>query len=296
MPVSEYFAQQTRAAERERSLFEEIPKILGYPFVDPMAFVLLALFTGFFSWFSFVSIFAVLLSQGVLLSYAFHAVSQVSRGNMKNFMPDFSDISDLVTPLRLGAAVLIISLGPVLVALFLLIGSLNPMDLLNQTMDQSEFGTFEEMPEGFDPSIFQEGWTPEEGDESATYESEPISIEPSRLAVSGLALLLVLVTLLWKLVYTPVALIVAGVSRGFIQTLNPLLGVDTISRMGSIYWQALIIYFVISIGQFISGIIMGFIPILGTIAQAFVDAYAWLTIGCLLGLAVFKRAPQLGLD
>ena len=33
-----------------------------------------------------------------------------------------------------------------------------------------------------------------------------------------------------------------------------------------------------------------------TVAWAFVDVYAYLAIGCALGLAVFKKAPELGLD
>ena len=34
---------------------------------------------------------------------------------------------------------------------------------------------------------------------------------------------------------------------------------------------------------------------LGTFLGAFVDAYAFLAIGCTLGLAAFKRAPELEL-
>ena len=72
-----------------------------------------------------------------------------------------------------------------------------------------------------------------------------------------MALLLILGALLWQFVYTPVALIVAAVSRSFFKTLNPVLGVDTIIRMGSVYWQALLIYAGISIAAFISGVVVG---------------------------------------
>ena len=37
-------------------------------------------------------------------------------------------------------------------------------------------------------------------------------------------------------------------------------------------------------------------PALGAVLKAFVDSYAFLAIGCTLGLAVFKKAPELGLD
>ena len=41
---------------------------------------------------------------------------------------------------------------------------------------------------------------------------------------------------------------------------------------------------------------LSLIPFAGAVLQAFVDSYAWLAIGCALGLAVLKKAPELGLD
>jgi hypothetical protein len=56
------------------------------------------------------------------------------------------------------------------------------------------------------------------------------------------------------------------------------------------------IYTVIATVEWIVGAILGFIPLLGGLVRAFVDAYAYLMIGCTLGLAVFKKAPELGFD
>jgi hypothetical protein len=42
--------------------------------------------------------------------------------------------------------------------------------------------------------------------------------------------------------------------------------------------------------------VLGLIPLAGKFLGAFVDSYAYLVIGCLLGLAVFKKAAELGLD
>jgi hypothetical protein len=120
--------------------------------------------------------------------------------------------------------------------------------------------------------------------------------DSTRLGVAGTALLMIVVALIWQFVYTPVALIVAAVSRSFLKTLNPILGVDTIIRMGSVYWQALLIYAVISGIGFVAGAMFGLIPFLGGVVQAFISAYVWLAVGCTLGLAVFKKAPELGLD
>jgi hypothetical protein len=282
-PVSEFHAQEDRSAQRGRSLLEEIPTIVGYPFRDPVAFVLLALFTGFFAWFSWISIFAGLLSYGVLVWYGFTALSHVSRGNMKSVMPDFSDISDLIEPLRLALATIIVSAAPLFVGLILLIGSLNPMDLLSSVPMDAQLDPSMVTEDVMDPTFYEEDGSLGGGEESDAYETEPFTTDPfpmqgsggidsARLGVAGMALLLILGALLWNFVYTPVALTVAGVSRSFFKTL------------------------VITVVQFVSGAVLGFIPILGTIAQAFVNAYAWLAIGCTLGLAVFKKAPELGLD
>jgi len=112
---------------------------------------------------------------------------------------------------------------------------------------------------------------------------------------AGVKLLLVL-ALLWKLVYSPVALTVAGISRSMLQTLNPLVGAGAIARMGPLYWQAMGIYAVLAVAQWVVDWPLGYIPILGSILQGFVDSYANLCIGCVLGLAVFKKARELGLE
>lgn len=112
---------------------------------------------------------------------------------------------------------------------------------------------------------------------------------------AGVASLLVL-SYLWRLLYSPVALIVAGVSRSVVQTLNPVVGFETVLRMGPIYAQAMTVYGAIALSQAILDFPLFFLPIAGGILSGFVDTYASLCIGCVLGLAVSKRAPELGLD
>jgi hypothetical protein len=38
------------------------------------------------------------------------------------------------------------------------------------------------------------------------------------------------------------------------------------------------------------------VPLLGIFLAAFVQSYCFLSFGCLLGFAVFKRAEELGVD
>jgi hypothetical protein len=122
--------------------------------------------------------------------------------------------------------------------------------------------------------------------------SPPEGAEPTSAAVASLLAL----GYVWKLVYSPVALIVAGVSRSVLQTLNPLIGVGTILRLGPVYAQAMAIYAAITLGQAILSFPLFFLPVAGGVLSGFVDSYANLCIGCALGLAVFKRAPELDLE
>jgi hypothetical protein len=251
---SQYEESLSRGEQQARSLMQELGTIVAYPLRDPMGLVMLAAFTWFFGLLSRMALFGavigIALSQGVLLSYCFFAVSRVASGNLHDFMPDLSDPTDLIRPLRLGLAVLIITSGPML-ALTLLV-----------------------------PAV-------------ALYRAEgPAS---ARAAVGG-ALVLFGLALLWKIVYTPVALTVAALSRGFFKTLNPVVGLDTIRRMGGIYWQALLIYSLLAGAQWLLGAALALIPVAGGIVRSFVDAYAYLAIGCTLGLAVFKKARELGWD
>jgi hypothetical protein len=100
----------------------------------------------------------------------------------------------------------------------------------------------------------------------------------------------------WMIAYTPVALMVAARSKSLLKTVNPLIGVDTIKKMGSTYWQAVGVYAVLAVVQWMAAFALGLVPVAGGLARAFVDAYAALAIGCTLGLAVYKKAVALAWD
>jgi hypothetical protein len=101
---------------------------------------------------------------------------------------------------------------------------------------------------------------------------------------------------IWMIAYAPVALMVAALFRSVLSTVNPLIGLDTIKKMGSTYWQAVGIYAVLAVVQWVAAVVLGFVPVAGGLARAFVDAYAALAIGCTLGLAVYKKAVALAWD
>jgi len=298
-PAAKFEEARERDRQRGRSMGEELGTILAYPFVDKFAYVLLALFTWFFT---VVGKFggggyAVVFSQGVLMAYSFSALSKVAGGNLKQYMPDFSDISDLVTPLRLGLAALIISAGPLVVVAMVAVvpAFLTPLVAVEAVNAQA--------PEPSPPP--ESGG--EEGEETALAEEEAVPIpegegapgappaeEPDRAPLWVLPA--VVLALAWKVVYTPVALIVAGVARSFWQTLNPILGAATIFRMGGTYWHAAAIYTAIVAVQWAISYPLRSVPVAGSLVIGFIDAYVYLAIGCTLGLAVFKKAKELDLE
>jgi hypothetical protein len=279
VPTSQYGQKQETASQRDRSMIDDLGIIARYPFRDPLGFALLALFTWFFSY------VANLLGQGVLMLYTFHALTRVSNGDLKSFTPDVSDPVELFQPLRLALAAFVISTGPLIAVTLLVPGATPPIfgGGAPRTVHaaQPPSGEVEPDPDALDG----EG----DDDEAAAWARE----EP---ALGAGAVLLLTVAFLWKLAYTPVALTVAALSRSLLSTLNPVIGVGTIGRMGAVYWHAMAIYTVFAVAQWAIGFGLDTIPIAGALVRSFTDAYASLAIACTLGLAVFKKAAALGWD
>ncbi len=315
VPAAEQEAREQRAAQRGRSMLDELPVILGYPLSDPVAYVLLSIVVCVFGLVSHVAAFgggyAVLFTQGLLMAYSFTALNRVSSGRMQGFIPEIGDITDLARPLRLGFAALLISSGPLLVLLFVypdVMADLVPQMKTSgsaplpvaHAQEQETVPEDTQAPEGWD----EQDQTPEQAEEErramaaekAREEAEERVYEMARKRRRTLAIALFVVAGLWQLVYSPIALIVAGISQGFLQTLNPVVGVGAILKMERTYWHAAAIYTVLALARWVLGLVLSLIPFAGVVLQAFVDSYVWLAIGCALGLAVFKKAPELGLD
>src|SRR6266545_3114264 len=265
-----YEEMQDKARQLERSMMDEIGVIAGYPLSDTRAFVLLSLFpwvlglagllfTRFFGLFAGFAGVMTLLSKVVLTWYSFHALSKVSVGRVRDLMPDFRDASAIAHSMRLSLAALLISEGPFFLFVFLIPGA----SVLTGGDSFSGPSPFEAQREG--GSI-----------------------------VGPIVMLGIVIAVIWMVAYLPVALTVAARTKRMLSTLSPTIGFDTIKKMGGTYWQALAIYLAIVVAQTVAAYVLGLIPFLGGLAGAFVNAYAALAIGCTLGLAVFKRATELG--
>jgi hypothetical protein len=301
VPAATYEAEEARERQRALPMMQELTTILAYPIKDPIAYVMLAVFTWFFGVLGRLSagyglVISLLLSQGVLMWYCFYALSRVSNGRLTGYMPDFTDITDLIRPLRLAGAALLISWGPILLLALLvpglaLAGFFSGGEAPSAEGAMQETGSIGDMGEPVAAAGDQEVVDAPDSTTSSGW------VERSGFAQAAIWVVgLFVFALLWKIVYTPVALTVAGLSSSVLSTLNPVIGFDTIRRMGSVYWQAMGIYTVLSLVQWMLGVAFGLIPFVGSLLKSFVDAYAYLMIACTLGLAVFKRGRELGLD
>jgi hypothetical protein len=289
-----YEEMQEKAKQRDRTMMDEVAVIVRYPLRDTMSFVLLALFTWFFGLAATFMGYAVLLSKGVLTWYSFNAVSKVSIGNMRDLMPDFRDVSDIAQALRLSLAALVISAGPFFLCVFLIPGA--SMLAVGPSFSQGPRLQVVHAQPPASPAQEED----EKDDEKAAEKEEAHSpFEARREGASlmaPLAMLGIVIAALWMIAYMPVALIVAALSKSILSTLNPVIGIDTIKKMGGSYWQALAVYLVLVATQFLLGLGLKLIPFAGGLVMGFVNAYAALAIGCTLGLAVFKKGAELGWD
>ena len=309
VPSAEQERREALARRRARPLSEELGTVFAYPFTDKVAFVLLAVFVGVFALAASLAVFGsgvgMIVSQGLLYAYAFSAINRVSSGNFSGFMPNLSDWTDLVQPVRAGLAALLISTGPLIALGFLytwhdVAASVGAGRLAaavprespspSPTLPPNVAALLENDSEagGAAAAEGEPGETGQPGDAGAAFVEPPL--------VPGWAIVAFALALLWKLVYSPIALVAAAISRSFVATLNPLAGLDAIRRMGGTYWSAMAVYTGIVVVAGIVTTVLSLIPLAGRLLAAFVDSYAYLAVGCLLGFAVFKKAPELNLD
>jgi predicted Zn finger-like uncharacterized protein len=313
LPTSLKEAEEERARMRARPLTAELGTVFGYPLSDKVGFVVLAVIVGVCSVAASIAAFGqgigILFSQGLLYAYAFNAINKVSAGDMKTVMPDVGDVTDLVEPMRGGVAALLVSTGPLLLLAFLhppneVLGSMGvsapaavtgaPAPTPEPTVDPQLQSLIDESEgEGAEDEAGEEGGAGEAGGSQAAAPEEAPYEAPGVPAWVFLAYALAIV---WKILYSPVALVAAAISRGFLTTLNPVTGISAISSMGATYWSAMGVYTAIAVVETILVAVLGMIPLAGKFLGAFVQSYTYLAIGCLLGLAVFKKAPELGLD
>jgi hypothetical protein len=112
-------------------------------------------------------------------------------------------------------------------------------------------------------------------------------------------------TFLWGVFYLPAACAVAGYTRSFTATINPLVGLDTIKRLGFDYVKILLMGISIVIISGVLGLIIGALlspfdmPRMGNIPAnavgSFITFYFSIVFSCILGFALYKNSSKLKL-
>ncbi|HMJ07832.1 MAG TPA: hypothetical protein VK468_02435 [Pyrinomonadaceae bacterium] len=123
------------------------------------------------------------------------------------------------------------------------------------------------------------------------------------LGLSPVLVVIGILALLWGLFYFPAACAVAGYTRSFFAAINPLVGLDTIRRLGGSYVKILLMCLVLAILSGVVGIVAGTLfsafdlPGMGNLPATAVNSlfgfYIWIVFSCILGYALFKASDRL---
>ncbi len=332
----EYRAVAEKAARTELQSsgfgMEDFGRAILYPFHHKIALLSGALIYGFLLLAGFRG---AVVAWVLLFGCISHVISQVAWGRLnRSFMPDFSAFSivdDFVVPIFLGLGVMIVSWGPVIALVFALIfgvlsggggvgaSALGGGDHVAESTGLSS----EELEVLTDPNAdpakleaankkLQElrpgAEIAREAEQSKAAANDPAG--PFRemlpyLAGGGTIVLLLLLFIGWGVFYYPMALAVAGYTQSFGSVINPLVGLDTIRRMGITYVKAFAMLIVVQVVAFVVGVIIAVItspltlPFMGNLVGNFINAtftfYFNLVVACILGLSLFKCADRLGI-
>ncbi|MFN2530577.1 MAG: hypothetical protein ABR555_04685 [Pyrinomonadaceae bacterium] len=276
--------------------------------------------------------------RGSLIAYVImfgcisHVISQVAWGRLnRSFMPDFSAFSfldDLVVPCCLGIGITIVTWGPIIsLVAVLLFGFANstPFTPLDQPAAQNTSApTTDDLSVLTDPNadpnklaeanekldqLRPGAQIAKQAEKSKQNRSDPAAgLRMLMPYIRGglLVAALFVVGFLWAVFYYPMALAVAGYTQSFASVINPLVGLDTIKRMGATYFKAFGMVLMLQVAALIIALIVALItaplalPFFGNLPAQFVDGaitfYFNLVIACILGLSLHKCADKLAIS
>ncbi|HET6861802.1 MAG TPA: hypothetical protein VFH91_02110, partial [Pyrinomonadaceae bacterium] len=326
--------EKTARTELQSSGFgmEDFVRAIRYPFQHKAALFGGALIYGFLLLAGFRG---GLVAWMIMFGCISHVISQVAWGRLnRSFMPDFSAFSfwdDLIVPCFLGLGIMIVSWGPVIaLVLALMFGvmsgagaessSLHTGDHVAKSTGPSSDDLDVLLDPNADPAKLEAAnnklnetrpgaQIAREAQRSQDEEGDPAGMFRMLLPYLGAGIFIVLLFLVligWGLFYYPMALTVAGFTQSFGSVMNPLVGLDTIRRMGATYFKAFAMVIVVLAVSTVVGFIVSLItspfniPFMGNLPAHFINGtftfYFNLVIACILGLSLFKCADRLGID
>ncbi len=326
----EYRAVTEKAArvEFQSSGFgmEDFVRAIRYPLRHKTALIIGALI---YALLLFAGFWGSLVAWMIMFGCISHVISQVAWGRLnRSFMPDFSSFSmwdDLIMPAFLGLGIMIVTWGPIIVLLVALIfgvvsGGITPDSFASATQTaEAEGPDFDVLvdPDADPAKLAAEneklqqlrpgGEMAKQARESTDEANDPTGTFQYLLPYLGASTIGILFLLFigWAIFYYPMALTVAGYTQSLGSVLNPLVGLDTIRRMGATYFKGFGMVIVIQVVAFVIGTIVSVItspltlPFMGNLPGNFIGAtfafYFNLVIACVLGLSLFKSADRLGI-
>ncbi|HEV7397766.1 MAG TPA: B-box zinc finger protein [Pyrinomonadaceae bacterium] len=305
-------------------------RALAYPLNHKIALVFGAAVYGFLQ---LAGVRGRVIAFVIMFGCISHVISQVAWGRLnRSFLPDFSAFSlwdDLAVPIGLGIGITVVTWGPALtLILAIFFGVIAPKVKaaadLESAKPKAAGLTSEDLgaltnPEA-DPKKLEEanakltGGRPDviiakEAKASQEKLNDPAGDIKALAKYAALPVILVILflgTVAWGIFYGPMALCVAGYTEHFGSVINPLVGLDTIKRMGGTYFKAFGMVLLLQIVGMIISIIVAIItapfalPFVGNLPANFIDGaitfYFNLVIACVLGLSLHKCADRLGID
>jgi hypothetical protein len=265
-----------------------------------------------------------LLAPALVFGCISLVIHRVAYGKMdRDFMPDFSEFSiwdDMIVPYFMGWAVTLVSLGPVLLLVGVLVfgwlGGVTQPPPKPQGITPADMGVLQNGGTAEQEAELQRkinGMTPSgqmaqqvEQAKQRQKDDSTLSFVRMLLAHPGFFLIFALFALGWAIFYHPMALLVAGWTESFKSTLNPLVGLDTMRHMGANYFKAFAMYLAVQVVGFTIEAVVGFVtspfnmPFVGNVPARFIGGlvtfYTSLVIACVLGLSLFKSADRLGIE
>jgi len=304
-------------------------RALRYPLKHPLGLVAIAVFYEFLR---LGGIKTHLIALSILFACLSLVIKQIAWGRFeRSFIPDFNDFSladDVLGPAVLGLGTALVTFGPFLMLLLAIltgwIGTGAPAvagapqvqigpenspltaedlhTLINSENPEKDEATMKKLqqlhPAAQAKATIRESTPPSQADSM-------MEIARPLLNSTGLVTALGMLSLGWALVYYPMALAVAGYSEDFWSVINPMVGLDTIRRMGLVYAKAFCMYVGIQTIGFGLVIIVTAataplaLPLLGNLPARFIGGvitfYCSLVVACILGLALHKCAGRLNI-
>jgi len=143
------------------------------------------------------------------------------------------------------------------------------------------------------------------GKTSETRDKEYQNMVSGLLSLAAPLVVVAAIAFLWGIFFYPAACAVAGYTRSFMATINPLVGLDTIKRLGASYVKILLmsvalLFISVLAAMIFSTVLFPFdLPGIGNIPakilSSFVTFYLFAVFSCVLGYALFKNAHKLDL-